>query len=94
MQCRQGNVWRRQGRFIAGQVLKFSGCVSNEGSLSESKTAEGHYVIVTYWRSFEDQERSHANEAFANKFAALAAMCSDTTELGYDMLWQGEVGSR
>jgi hypothetical protein len=83
-----------KGGFIAGQVFKFSGFVSNEGSLSVSKTAEGHYVIVTYWRSFEDHERSHSNEAFANKFAALAAMCSDTTELGYDMLWQGAAGSR
>jgi hypothetical protein len=83
-----------KGGFIAGQVFKFSGFVSNEGSLSQSKTTEGHYVIVTYWRSFEDHERSHSNEAFANKFAALAAMCSDTTELGYDMLWQGAAGSR
>jgi len=83
-----------KGGFIAGQVFKFSGFVSNEGSLTESKTADDHYVIVTYWRSFEDHERSHANEVFTNKFAALAAMCSDTKELGYDMLWQGAAGSR
>jgi hypothetical protein len=83
-----------KGGFIAGQVFKFSGFVSNEGSITESKTADDHYVIVTYWRSFEDHERSHANEVFANKFAALAAMCSDTKELGYDMLWQGAAGSR
>jgi hypothetical protein len=83
-----------KGGFIAGQVFKFSGFVSNEGSLSEFKTADDHYVIVTYWRSFEDHERSHANEVFTNKFAALAAMCSDTKELGYDMLWQGEAVSR
>ncbi|TLY24492.1 MAG: hypothetical protein E6K66_05200 [Nitrospirae bacterium] len=83
-----------KGGFVAGQVFKFSGFVSNEGSLTESKTADNHYVIVTYWRSFGDHERSHANEIFANKFAALAAMCSDTKELGYDMLWQGAAGSR
>jgi hypothetical protein len=83
-----------KGGFVAGQVFKFSGFVSNEGSLTESKTADDHYVIVTYWRSFEDHERSHANEIFANKFAALAVMCSDTKELGYDMLWQGAAGSR
>jgi len=82
-----------KGGFVAGQVFKFSGFVSNEGSLTESKTADDHYVIVTYWRSFEDHERSHANEIFANKFAALAVMCSDTKELGYDMLWQGAAGS-
>lgn len=83
-----------KGGFVAGQVFKFSGLVSNEGSLTESKTADDHYVIVTYWRSFEDHERSHANEVFANKFAALAVMCSDTKELGYDMLWQGAAGSQ
>ena len=83
-----------KGGFVAGQVFKFSGFVSNEGSLTESKTADDHYVIVTYWRSFEDHERSHANEIFTNKFAALAVMCSDTKELGYDMLWQGAAGSR
>ena len=83
-----------KGGFVAGQVFKFSGFVSNEGSLTESKTADDHYVIVTYWRSFEDHERSHANEIFANKFAALAVMCSDTKELGYDMLWQGAAGSQ
>jgi hypothetical protein len=83
-----------KGGFIAGQVFKFSGFVSNEGSLTESKTADDHYVIVTYWRSFEDHERSHAEEVFIDKFAALAAMCADTKELGYDMLWQGAAWSR
>ena len=62
--------------------------------LTESKTTDNHYVIVTYWRSFEGHERSHADEVFTNKFTALAAMCSDTKELGYDMLWQGEAASR
>lgn len=78
-----------KGGFIAGQVFKFSGFVSNEGSLSVSGTTDNHYVIVTYWRSFEEHERSHADEVFTKKFAALAAMCSETKELGYDMLWQG-----
>ena len=80
------------GGFIGGQVFKFSGFVSNEGSLTQSKTADDHYVIVTYWRSFEDHERSHADEVFTKKFAALAAKCSETKELGYDMLWQGMAG--
>ena len=83
-----------KGGFIAGQVFKFSGFVSDQGSLTESKTIDNHYVIVTYWRSFEDHKRSHADEVFTNKFTALAAMCSDTKELGYDMLWQGEAASR
>ena len=63
--------------------------LSSEGSLGEAGTADDHYAIVTYWRSFEDHEKSHADEVFNDKFAALASMCSDTKELGYDMLWQG-----
>jgi hypothetical protein len=90
----KGTYGGDKGGFIAGQVFKFSGFVSNEGSLNGSRTADDHYVIVTYWRSFEEHERSHADEAFKNKFTALAAMCSDTKELGYDMLWQGAAESR
>jgi hypothetical protein len=78
-----------KGGFIAGQVFKFSGFLSDEGSLSAATTTDEHYAIVTYWRSFEDHEQSHADRLFSNKFSALAAMCSETKELGYDMLWQG-----
>lgn len=78
-----------KGGFIAGQVYQFSGFVSDEGSLSGAKAAESHVAIVTYWRSFEEHEKSHADEVFKNKFAALGKLCTDSKELGYDMLWQG-----
>jgi len=78
-----------KGGFIAGQVFKFSGFLSDEGSLNATQHTDEHYAIVTYWRSFEDHEKSHADRAFSSKFASLAAMCSETKELGYDMLWQG-----
>jgi len=83
-----------KGGFLGGQVFKFSGFVSDEGTIAASKTADNHYVIVTYWRSFEDHERSHANEVFNKKFSELAAMCAETKELGYDMLWQGQADQR
>ena len=79
-----------KGGFIAGQVFKFTGFVSDEGSLSASKTADDHIAIVTYWRSFEEHEKSHADEAFKSRFSALAVMCTDSKELGYEMLWQGK----
>lgn len=78
-----------RGGFIAGQVFKFSGFVSDEGSLGATR-AEDHVAIVTYWRSFEEHEKSHADALFNAKFGALVQLCSDTRELGYDMLWQGE----
>ena len=78
-----------KGGFIAGQVFRFSGFVSREGSLNASPGAEEHYAIVTYWESFDAHEKSHADAVFNNKFAAIAAMSSETKELGYDLLWQG-----
>lgn len=79
-----------KGGFIAGQVFKFSGFLSDEGSLASTREADDHIAIVTYWRSFDEHERSHADAAFKAKFDALAAMCTETKELGYEMLWQGE----
>ncbi|WHZ22225.1 MAG: hypothetical protein OJF47_001337 [Nitrospira sp.] len=83
-----------KGGFIAGQVFKFSGFISDEGSLNQSRDAEQHYAIVTYWRSYTDHERSHADQVFRHTFAKVVSMCSETKELGYDLLWQGEVQSR
>ncbi len=81
-----------KGGFIAGQVFSFSGFVSAEGSLGAPTTSAAHVAIVTYWRSYEEHERSHADHLFQSKFAALAEFCTDSTELGYDMLWQGDAG--
>ena len=74
-----------KGGFIAGQVFKFSGFVSEEGSLAASRAADEHIAIVTYWRSYDEHEKSHADATFNAKFSALA----ESKELGYDMLWQG-----
>jgi len=78
-----------KGGFIAGQVYEFSGFVSDEGTLSDSRSAEKHIAIVTYWKSFEEHERSHADKAFKDKFEALTKLCVESKELGYNMLWQG-----
>lgn len=78
-----------KGGFVGGQVFKFSGFASEEGSLGGVKQSDAHVAIVTYWRSFEEHERSHADETFRDRFSALATMCSESRELGYDMLWQG-----
>ena len=78
-----------KGGFIAGQVFKFSGFISDEGSVNAVHQADEHYAIVTYWRSFEEHEKSHADSVFQAKFDALAAMCTESKELGYDLLWQG-----
>lgn len=78
-----------KGGFIGGQVYQFSGFVSDEGSLNSARTVDNHIAIVTFWRSFEEHEKSHADRTFKEKFAALGRLCTDSKELGYNMLWQG-----
>jgi hypothetical protein len=78
-----------KGGFIAGQVFRFSGFISDEGSVEGARDAQQHLAIVTYWKSYEQHEASHADRIFRAKFAELAAQCSEARELGYEMLWQG-----
>ena len=86
-----------KGGFIAGQVYRYSGFVSDEGSIGAApdgnevaaKIKQGELAIVTFWQSFEQHEKSHADSVFKQKFQALVEFCDDTYELGYQMLWQG-----
>lgn len=79
-----------RGGFIGGQVFKYTGFISDEGSVDSRQSTEDHIAIVTYWKSFDQHERSHADRTFKEKFAALAEYCTETYEIGYEMLWQGE----
>ena len=76
--------------FIAGQVFRFAGFVSDEGSIDSSKETEDHVAIITYWKSFEEHEESHANEIFKTHFDELVEMSKEAYEIGYQLLWQGE----
>lgn len=78
-----------KGGFIAGQVFKYAGFISDEGSVGAAGAEGEHLAIVTYWKSFEQHETSHADHDFKEKFSALAELCSETKELGYELLWQG-----
>ena len=77
------------GGFIGGQVFEYNGFVSEQGSFDATKMTEEHIVIMTYWKSFEQHEKSHADHIFKEKFDQVAEYCSETYELGYKMLWQG-----
>ena len=93
----KNNYGDEDGGFIGGQVFKNAGFISDEGSMlaDEGKGHKhvqqnmGDVVIVTYWKSFEQHEKSHADELFKEKFSALAEFCDETFEVGYEMLWQG-----
>ena len=93
----KNNYGDDKGGFIGGQVFKNAGFISGEGSVVSDKTNDnkrvqqnmGDIVIVTYWQSFEQHEKSHADKLFKEKFSALAELCNETYEVGYEMLWQG-----
>jgi len=78
------------GGFIGGQVFKFTGFISDEGSVApKERITDDHIAIMTYWKSFDQHEKSHADAIFNEKFSALAEKCEETYEVGYEMLWQG-----
>jgi len=90
------NYGADHGGFIGGQVYKNAGFVSKEGTLNNNENENkkiqqnmGDLVIVTYWKSFEQHEKSHADELFNQHFSQLADFCDATFEVGYEMLWQG-----
>jgi hypothetical protein len=78
-----------KGGFIGGQVFENTGFVSEQGSIDATRMTADDIVIVTYWKSFEQHEKSHADHVFKEKFDKVAEYCSDTYEVGYKMLWQG-----
>jgi hypothetical protein len=84
------NTYRDDGGFVAGQVFEFTGFASEEGSINNPEAQEKHVVIATYWKSFDQHEKSHADKIFKEKFSALLEHVEEADELGYRLLWQGE----
>ena len=76
--------------FRAGQVFKYSGFISDEGSVGDFGKEGNHIAIVTYWDSFEEHEKSHSHATFKELFGNLVEFCDEARELGYELLWQGE----
>ena len=76
--------------FIAGQVLKYAGFISQEGSVGDYGPEGNHFALITYWKSFDAHEASHRAERFMKAFGGVLEYCSDTKELGYQIMWQGE----
>ena len=91
----KNNYGDDNGGFISGQVYKNAGFISEEGSVMADRVEKriqqnmGDLVIVTYWNSFDQHEKSHADKLFKQQFSKLADFCDATFEVGYEMLWQG-----
>ena len=79
--------------FIAGQVVKYAGFVSEEGTVGDPRNigvVGNHFGLITYWKSFDDHEKSHKDEAIKKAFEEVLVVCEQTYELGYEIEWQGE----
>jgi hypothetical protein len=96
----KNNYGDDEGGFIGGQVFSNAGFVSEEGSIASGDAATntgpgfdpGDVAIITYWQSFDQHEKSHADMLFREKFSALGEYCEQSWEIGYEMLWQGLAG--
>jgi hypothetical protein len=59
-----------------------------------SPLAKREALIITFWRSFADHERSHRSDTVQPLFSDVLALCDNgNEEIAYEMLWSGKAYS-
>ncbi len=96
--CENVKTYHSDTGFIGGFVTLNSGDVSNEGSTIgqavKSPLAGREALIITFWRSFADHERSHRSDTFQPLFREVLELCENgNEEIAYEMLWSGKAYS-
>ena len=96
--CENVKTYHSDTGFIGGFVSLNSGMVSNEGSTIgqavDSPLKDREALIVTFWKSFEDHERSHQSDTFQPLFREVLELCENgNEEIAYDLLWAGKAYS-
>ena len=97
--CENVKTYHSDTGFVGGFVALNSGQVSNEGStvgqVVENPLKGREAMIITFWRSFEEHERSHRSDTFQPLFRDVLALCENgNVEIAYEMLWQGKAYSK
>ncbi len=97
--CENVKTYHSDTGFVGGFVALNSGQVSNEGStvgqVVENPLKGREAMIITFWRSFEEHERSHRSDTFQPLFRDVLALCENgNEEIAYEMLWQGKAYSK
>jgi hypothetical protein len=97
--CENVKTYHSETGFVGGFVALNSGRISNEGSTAgqavESSLKDREALIVTFWQSFEDHERSHRSETFQPLFRQVLELCENgNEEIAYQMLWSGRSYSK
>ncbi len=93
--CENVKTYHSDTGFVGGFVALNSGRVSNEGSTIgkpvESELKGKEALIVTFWNTFEDHEKSHQSETFQPLFQQVLELCENgNEEIAYEMLWSGK----
>ncbi|MCU7846106.1 MAG: ligand-binding protein SH3 [Candidatus Thiodiazotropha sp. (ex Monitilora ramsayi)] len=93
--CENVKTYHSDTGFIGGFVALNSGDISNEGSTIgqavESPLKDKESLIITFWRSFADHERSHRSDTFQPLFQNVLELCENgNEEVAYEMLWSGK----
>ncbi len=93
--CEHVKTYHSIDGFIGGFVLINAGMISKEGSTVENKEVsplkDKEALIVTFWTSFEQHEKSHQNPNFQRLFEKVLELCENgNEEIAYIMLWQGK----
>lgn len=93
--CENVKTYHSDTGFVGGFVALNSGQISNEGSTVgqavDSSLKDREALIVTFWNTFEDHERSHRSETFQPLFERVLELCENgNEEIAYEMLWSGQ----
>ena len=96
--CENVKTYHSDTGFVGGFVALNSGQVSNEGSTIgqavDSPLAGKEALIITFWKSFAEHEKSHMSETFQPLFRQVLELCENgNEEIAYEMLWQGKAYS-
>lgn len=96
--CENVKTYHSDTGFVGGFVVLNSGNISNEGSTIgqavNSALKQREALIVTFWRSFDEHERSHRSKTFQPLFKDVVALCENgNEEIAYEMLWSGKAYS-
>jgi len=98
MLCENVKTYHSDTGFVGGFVALNSGAISNEGS-TIGQTVESPFkgkeaLIVTFWTTFENHEKSHQSETFQPLFQKVLDLCENgNEEIAYTMLWSGRAYS-
>ncbi len=96
--CENVKTYHSDSGFIGGFVALNSGMISNEGSTLgravENPLKGREALVITFWNSFENHERSHRSETFQPLFQEVLDLCENgNEEVAYDMMWAGQAYS-